>query len=327
MISIRYVVKRLVHSLIILLVAMTFNFLLPRLAPGNPAVTILISKYGYLNQNELALVESQFHLTGSLWQQFGYYWISMLHGNLGISYEFYPKTVSSIIETHLPWTLFLLGTASIISILIGVSIGTYMGMRNGKIQDNFLSTLAVSLFSIPYFWLALIFQAVFAVSLEIFPVAQNISYGVTPGLNAPFLGSLFYHAALPVLVLVLTIFPVFALLMRNTMTTALNEDYMMVAMAKGLKSWRLVKRYAKKNSMLPVTTSIALQIGYIVAGAFLIEVVFSYKGIGYILYLAVENSDYPLIQGIFLIISISVIFANFFVDLFYAYLDPRVVLK
>ncbi len=327
MIPTRYVLKRLGHSLLILLIAMGFNFLLPRLAPGNPAVTILLSKYGYLNQKDLALVESQFHLTGTLWQQFQYYWISMLHFNLGISYEYYPQTVSSIIATHLPWTLFLLGTASLISIVIGVTIGTYMGMKSGKIQDSFLSTLAVSLFSIPYFWLALIFQALFAVMIQIFPVAQNVSYGIPAGFNFQYIYSIFYHAALPLTVLVLTIFPVFALLMRNTMTTALREDYMMVAMAKGLKSWRLVKRYAKKNSMLPVTTSIALQIGYIVAGAFLIEVVFSYQGIGYILYLAVYNSDYPLIQGIFLIISISVIFANFFVDLFYAYLDPRVVLK
>ncbi len=327
MISRQYILKRLGHSLIILLIAMIFNFLLPRMAPGNPAVTTLISKYGYLNQKELALVESQFHLTGTIWQQFGYYWVSLLHGNLGISYEFYPQSVSSIIATHLPWTLFLLGTASVISILIGVSIGTYMGMKSGMIQESFLSTLAISLFSIPYFWLALIFQAIFAVSLKIFPVAQNISYGIQAGLNIQFLTSLFYHAALPIIVLTLTIFPVFALLMRNTMTTTLSEDYMTVAMAKGLKSWRLVKRYAKKNSLLPVTTSIALQIGYIVAGAFLIEVVFSYQGIGYVLFLAVENSDYPLIQGIFLIISMSVIFANFFVDLFYAYLDPRVVLK
>jgi peptide/nickel transport system permease protein len=327
MITAKYVLERLAHSLLILLVAMIFNFLLPRLVPGNPAVTILLSKYGYLNAKELKVIESQFHLTGSLGQQFESYWISLAHGNLGVSYYFYPLSVSAVIAERLPWTLFLLGTASIISILIGVSLGTYMGMKSGQIQDSFFSTLSISLFSIPYFWLGLIFQAVFAVMITIFPVAQAYSYGLVIGPNIPFIFSVLYHAALPLIVLILTIFPVFALLMRNTMTTTLREDYMTVAVAKGLRSWRLVDRYAKKNSMLPVTTSIALQIGYVVAGAFLIEVVFSYPGIGYTLYQAVYNSDYPLIQGIFLIISASVIFANFFVDILYAYLDPRVVLK
>lgn len=327
MLSLRYVVKRLTYSLLILLVAMTFNFFLPRLVPGNPAVTILISKYGYLNPQELKLIESQFHLNGSIWQQFQYYWISLAHGNLGISYYFYPESVGNVILQHLPWTLFLLGTASVISIFIGVFVGTYMGMRNGQFSDSFLSTLSISLFSIPYFWLGLIFQALFAVIITIFPVAQAYSYGETVGPNLPFIWSVLTHAALPLIVLVLTIFPVFALIMRNTMITTLREDYMTVAMAKGLRSWRLVKRYARKNSLLPVTTSIALQIGYIVAGAFLIEVVFSYPGIGYTLYQAVFNSDYPLIQGIFLIISASVILANFLVDILYAVLDPRVVLR
>lgn len=317
---------------ITLYIAITFNFLLPRLIPGNPAITILLSRYKYLPPGKVKLLEREFNLTGTLWQQYTGYLNGLAHGNLGVSYYFYPESVSQIIMTHMPWTLFLLGTATIISVIIGVAYGQYIGWRTGSSTESLLSSIAITLAAVPYFWLGLIFQLVFAVlilidGMHIFPVAQAYSYYVTPGLNFPFIESVAWHAALPLITLIITSFSGFALIMRNTMATALNEDYILMAHAKGLTQRRIMKRYASRNAILPVATSIALSFAYIVGGAFLVEVIFSYPGIGYTLYNAVTVGDYPLIQGIFLIITTTVILANFFVDIMYAYLDPRVSLR
>jgi peptide/nickel transport system permease protein len=331
-ITLRYIVRKIVYMSITLYIAITFNFLLPRLIPGNPAVTILLSRYKYLPPGKVKLLENEFHLTGTLWQQYVGYLTGLVHGNLGVSYYFYPESVSQIIMTHLPWTLFLLGTATIISVLIGVSYGSFIGWRSGSRTESLLSSIAVSLTSVPYFWLGLIFQLVFAVMIiidgtHIFPVAQAYSYNVTPGPNLPFIESVAWHAALPLITLVITSYPGFALIMRNTMTTALHDDYILMANAKGLTQRRIMKRYASRNAILPVATSIALSFAYIVGGAFLVEVIFSYPGIGYTLYNAVTVGDYPLMQGVFLIITTTVILANFLVDIMYAFLDPRVSLK
>ncbi len=332
MITLRYITRKIIYMAITLYIAITFNFLLPRLIPGNPAVTILLSRYKYLPPGKVKLLESEFHLTGTLWQQYVGYLSGLAHGNLGVSYYFYPESVSQIIMTHLPWTLFLLGSATIISVVIGVAYGSFIGWRSGSTTESFLSSVAVTLTSVPYFWLGLIFQLVFAVLIvvngfHLFPVAQAYSYKVTPGANLPFLESVAWHAALPLITLVITSFPGFALIMRNTMATTLNEDHILMAHAKGLTQRRIMKRYASRNAILPVATSIALSFAYIVGGAFLVEVIFSYPGIGYTLYNAVTVGDYPLMQGIFLIITTTVILANFFVDIMYAFLDPRVSLR
>ena len=314
---------------ITLYIAITFNFLLPRMIPGNPAVTILLSRYKYLPPGKVKLLESEFHLTGTLWQQYVGYLVGLVHGNLGVSYYFFPESVSQIIMTHLPWTLFLLGTATIISVLIGVAYGSYIGWRSGSRTESVLSSFAISLTSVPYFWLGLIFQLLFAVIIivdgfHLFPVAQAYSYNVTPGPNLPFIESVAWHAALPLITLVITSFPGFALIMRNTMNTALGEDYILMANAKGLTQRRIMKRYASRNAILPVATSIALSFAYIVGGAFLVEVIFSYPGIGYTLYNAVTVGDYPLMQGIFLMVIIAVLVGNLVVDLLYGFLDPRI---
>lgn len=333
MANVRYVLKRGMYLLITAFVAITLNFLIPRLMPGNPALFVLLSRYGNnINPHELHLVESQLHLTGTMWSQYVGYMTSLFHGSLGISYYYYPATVSSIIAEHLPWTLFLLGTATLISVFVGISIATYLGWRLGGKSDSLISAISMSLGSIPFFWLGLIFQAIFAVMItvdgsHIFPVAHGYGTNLTPGLNSAFILSVLHHAALPLITLVLISFPSFALLMRNTISTIINEDYVLMARAKGLRTWRLKKFYINKNAKLPVATSVALAFGSIVGGAFLVEVVFSYPGIGYVLYNAVETSDFPLIDGIFLVITFTVMIANFIVDILYSFLDPRVVME
>ncbi len=333
MLTLRYVRRRVLYLVLTLFVAISINFFLPRLIPGNPALTVLLTRYGnHITPQELQLVKSQLNLSGTLWQQYVGYMVSLFHGNLGTSFYFYPATVSSIIAGALPWTLFLLGSATVISVFLGVTIASFIGWRLSGKTDSIVSTISISLQSLPVFWLGLILQIVFGLMIVVngvglFPVAHAFSTNVTIGPNFPFITSVLYHSAIPILTLVLISFPGFALLMRNTISTIINEDYVMMARAKGLKTWRLKKMYINKNARLPVATSVALAFGSIVGGAFLIEVVFSYKGIGWYLYTAVTTSDFPLIDGIFLVITITVVIANFIVDLLYSFLDPRVVLE
>ncbi|MCL5680486.1 MAG: ABC transporter permease [Candidatus Thermoplasmatota archaeon] len=332
MITLRYLLRRIFYMAITLFAAITLNFLLPRLVPGNPALLILLTKYrGIINPSQLKLIESELNLRGTMWQQYVGYLSSLVHGNLGVSYYYYPQTVSSIILEHLPWTLFLLGTATLVSVIIGVFIGSYSGWKRG-LSDTVLQGFSVSLTAVPYFWLGLIFQLAFAVIItingyHIFPVAHAYGISVTPGPNLPFFLSVMRHAALPLITLIITTFPGFALLMRNTVITVLDEDYVLLARAKGLQLNTIRKNYVNKNAILPVATSVALAFAGIVGGAFLVEEVFSYPGIGFTLYNAVTTSDYPLIEGIFLIITFTIVIANFLVDILYAYLDPRVILK
>ena len=333
MITLRYLARRIAYMVVTIFIALTLNFLLPRLIPGNIALTILFDKYGsHLKPQDLKLIESQLDLHGSLLQQYQIYLVQVAHLNFGYSFYNYPEPVSSIIAQSLPWTIFLLGSATVISVLIGVFYGSYIGWKSGTRQESFLSTFAITLSSLPYFWLALLLQLFLAVvitvdGVHLFPVALAYSTSVTPGANLPFILSVLHHLALPLMTLVITTYPGYALLMRNTIVNVLGEDYMLMAMAKGLRVERIRKRYVTRNAILPVSTSVALSIGYIVGGAFIVEEIFSYPGIGYQLYQAVTNFDFPLIQGIFLIITLSVIFANFAVDLIYAFLDPRVTLK
>ena len=332
MITLRYLIRRTIYMAITLFIALTLVFLLPRAVPGNPVMDVLLTKYaGRINPTQLKIIESELHLGGTLWQQYVGFWGSLIHGNFGPSFYYYPEPVSTLIMTHLPWTLFLLGTSLMISIVIGIFVGSYSGWKRGT-SDSILQGFSISLTSVPYFWLALIFQLVFAVLIvingfHIFPVAQGYGITVTPGTNLPFILSVLRHSALPIITLVITSFTGFALLMRNTVVTVLDEDYVLLAKAKGLSDNTIRKLYVNKNARLPVATSVALAFASIVGGAFLVEVVFSYPGIGYVLYNAVTVSDYPLIEGVFVIITFTTIIANFIVDLLYAYLDPRVVLK
>lgn len=333
LITIRYLVRRIVYMALTIFIAITLNFLLPRLIPGNVALTVLFSKYGTrFNPQQLKLVESQLDIHGTLLQQYEVYLIDLVHGNFGYSFYNFPESVSTIIAQSLPWTIFLLGSATVVSVVIGVMYGSYIGWKSGTLTESFLSSAAITLSSLPYFWLALILQLAFAVMITIggahlFPVAGAYATGVVPGPNFAFFGSVLWHMALPLITLVITTFPGYALLMRNTIVNVLGEDYMLMAVAKGLRQERVRRRYATRNAILPVSTSVALSIGYIVGGAFIVEEIFNYPGIGYQLYQAVTNQDFPLIQGVFLIITISVVIANFAVDLIYAFLDPRVTLK
>lgn len=329
MITRRYLVVRTIYAVITAFIAITINFLLPRLIPGNPAEVILFANYHYLPPGKVKLLEAQFGLTtNNLAIEFYDYLKQLfLHFNLGISFSYYPATVAQLIESHLPWTLYLLGVSILLSSVLGVIVGRWIGWRAGSTGESVASSIFMGLTSLPYFWLAIIFILLFAFMVPIFPLSGSFAITVTPGLTLSFLSSVITHSLLPIITLVITTFPAFALTMRNTMVNQNKEDYLLMAKAKGLPMHIIEKKYAARNAILPVTTHIVLAFGYIVAGAFFVEVVFSYQGVGYLLYKAVTSYDYPLVDGIFLMITITVIIANFLADMLYAILDPRVELR
>jgi peptide/nickel transport system permease protein len=329
MITRRYLVVRSSYAIVTALVAITLNFLLPRIIPGNPAAVILFANYHYLPPGKVKLLDAEFGLTS---HNLGIEYIDylkqlFLHFNLGISFSQYPNTVAHLIETHLPWTLYLLGVSTLLSSVLGVIFGRWIGWRAGSRGESVTSSVFIGLTSLPYFWLAIIFILVFAFMIPIFPLGGSFSITISSSDTLAFLGSIITHSLLPIITIVITTFPAFALTMRNTMVNQNKEDYLLMARAKGLPMHVIEKRYAGRNAILPVTTHIVLAFGYIVSGAFFVEVVFSYQGIGYLLYQAVTSYDYPLVDGIFLMITITVIIANFLADLLYALLDPRVELR
>jgi len=241
---------------------------------------------------------------------------------MGISTSHYPATVTSVINAGLPWTLGLVGLATVISFTLGTVLGILVAWRRGTALDNLLP--AMTFFqAAPYFFIAIMLVAVFATKLGWFPAINAYDQTlVTPGWNWGYLSNVLDHAFLPALTIVLASAAGWIVGMRNVMVTTMDEDYVLVAQAKGLPKRRVVS-YAARNAILPSVTGFSLAIGFVVSGALLTEIVFSYPGIGYILQQAVLERDYPLLQGVFLIITFTVLTANLVADFAYVLLDPR----
>ena len=319
----RFLVRRLVFYVVAAWVALTVNFAIPRLMPGNPA-EVLFQKFPSLQPGALKAIEAEFGIghTGSLWHQYGQYLVDVLHGNLGLSVDQYPATVASIIGQTLPWTLVLVGTATVISFIAGTLLGVLAAWRRGGWFDRLLPGLSF-LQGVPYFFLALVVVDLFAIHLHWFPIQQGYNQGLVPGWHWSFIQSAVYHSLLPAITIVLTSMAGWMLQMRNVMITTIGEDYVLAAQAKGLSSRRVVMTYAARNAILPNLSGFALAIGFVISGALLMEIVFSYPGIGLTLYNAVTSDDYPLMQGIFLIIALAVLVMNLIADVIYVIADPR----
>jgi peptide/nickel transport system permease protein len=250
-----------------------------------------------------------------------HYWGQLLRGNLGTSTSFYPTAVSSVIGGGIYWTLGLVGIATLISFTLGTALGIMVAWRRGSILDNLLPALTFFQ-AAPYFFLAILLVAVLGTGLHWFPVLGGYSITATPAWNLGYLSDLLDHAFLPALTIVLASAAGWAIGMRNVMVTTMDEDYVLMAQAKGLPMRRVLS-YAARNAILPSVTGFSLAIGFVVSGALLTEIVFSYPGIGYLLEQAVLNHDYPLLQGLFLIITFAVLAANLIGDFVYVFLDPR----
>jgi peptide/nickel transport system permease protein len=318
-----FIARRLAFYIAAVWAAVTINFLIPRVMPGN-AVASALSRFQNLTPQVVKALEIEFgfHPKGSLLTQYLQYWNNVLHFNLGVSTSEYPTHVSTIIGQTLPWTLALVGVATVLSFAIGTLLGVFAAWRRGGWLDRALPALTL-LQATPYFFLALLMIYLFAIKLGWLPFGQGYSLGLSPGFNWAFISSAITHSLLPALTIIATSIGGWMLQMRNVMLTTISEDYILVAQAKGLSARRVMFTYGARNAILPNIAGFALSLGFVVAGALVMEIVFSYPGIGLTLYNAVTSNDYPLMQGIFLVISLAVLSASLLADVAYAFADPR----
>ena len=307
--------------------ALTLNFILPRLMPGNPIEAMLARYQGKLSPQAVGALEIQFGLNTheSKIAQYFTYLGHTVTGNLGTSISYFPTKVSSIIGSSLPWTLGLVGFAVVVAFIVGTAIGAAAGFRRGSRFDSIAVPFGVMLSAMPVFWISLLALYFLAFRLGWFPVAGGI--GGTQSISISGIGSIINHAALPAITLTVVSIGTWILLMRNSTVSVLGEDYIKFGRAKGLPERVVAYHYAARNAILPQFTAFALAIGFVVAGAIFTEYVFSYPGIAYYLLEAVLSLDYPLIQGIFLVIVVAVLIANFLADILYVFLDPRIRLE
>ena len=314
----KYILKRIILFLITAWAALTLNFFLPRLMPGNPAQVMIAKFQGRLSPESLYALEEAFGIgvEKNMFLQYTDYIKNMITGNFGISITFYPTSVSEVLSQSIPWTIGLVGISTIISF----AVGTFLGISTAWKRDSALSSVSVPVWlflrSMPYFWFALLIQFVFSFLLGWFPLGGAFA--------KPSFVSILYHSILPAFTIIITSIGGWILTMRNNMISVLADDYVSFAKAVGMPENVVKYDYAARNAVLPSFTAFAMSLGFIISGSLLTEIVFSYPGIGFMLYQSVLNLDYPLMQAIFLFITIAVLIANFIADLTYVFLDPRV---
>jgi peptide/nickel transport system permease protein len=291
--------------------------------PGN-AVQSVMAKFPNLQPSAYKALEALLGVghPGSIWSQYVSYLNEIFHFNFGTDVSQYPASVSSLLVQTLPWTIILVGTATVIAFLIGTVLGIVAGWRHGGTLDRVLPGL-MFLQAIPYFFFALILIELFAIRWHVFPTGQGYDNGLIPGWHWDFISSALYHSLLPALTIVLTSIAGWMLQMRNVMITTIGEDYVIAAQAKGLPNRRVIYTYAARNALLPQLQGFGLAVGFVVSGAIVMEIVFGYPGIGLLLLNAVTSNDYPLMQAIFLVITFAVLLANLVVDMIIVVADPR----
>lgn len=324
----RLLIRRFGFYIVAAWAALSFAFLIPRVIPGNPIAAAIIraETSGTCNSICVHAIELQlgFGVHTTLWTQYLQYWGNLFHGNLGFSWS-ENSQVGSLILSYLPWTLGLLGVSTVLAFLAGTLIGAVMAWRRGSWVE-WVMPAAAFFQAIPYFFLGLVLVLIFGQTgtmLKWFPSLFGYDiYGANPGMNWPYISSIIEHAFLPALTVVLASIAGFILTMRNNMLSTMDEDFVLVARAKGLPNRRVVW-YAARNAMLPVVSNFTIALSLVVAGQILVEIVFNYPGIGYHLFQALGELDYTLVQGIFVVIVLVVLAANLLADVVYVLIDPR----
>jgi peptide/nickel transport system permease protein len=320
-----YLVRRLGNLALVFVVILMFNFLLPRMMPGNFALVYLAQlKASLVNitpGQEQELVNRMTNLLGlnlPIYDQFVRYLQALLQfpPNFGPSFEFYPATAWQLITVALPWTILLVGTSQVIAWVLGIFLGVTMALRKGGRLDKVLQPLNISLLTIPRFWLALLFIIVFAIDLRVLPAAS--AYTVHPTVD-----SILVHMILPLSVLVITTLPSHTLVMRSAALEVLSSDFVTAMKAQGLGGFLFLRRVIK-NAMLPSITALFLSFGDVIGGVYVIEYTFSYPGLGTVLADAVYARDFPVLEAALFITVIVVLLANLAADLVYPLIDPRV---
>jgi ABC-type dipeptide/oligopeptide/nickel transport system permease component len=313
-----YIVKRVVFALLTVFVAITINFALFRLAPGS-AVTNLARVPHATPETRLA-IKRQFGLDKSKFQQYWIYLGQLARGNLGVSFA-NSQPVSSNLRTALINTIPMVLIGTVFAIVLGTLTGVIAAWRRGTKVEGASVTTALAFYSMPTHWLGLMLVILFAGTLPTGGMANE--FLLNPSFSTH-VKDLAEHVALPSLTLGLVLYGEYTLIVRSAMLETLGEDYILTARAKGFRAGSILRRHALRNAMLPIATLVALSLGYIVAGAILVETVFSWPGVGRAVYDAVLQRDYPMLQGAFLLLTVSVVFFNLVADLLYFKLDPRI---
>jgi len=324
-----YVLKRVGMWVLTIWLGTTIIFIIPRLAPGDPVaamVSRMSAQSGYV-ENSAELIEvwrARFGLDEPLPMQYIKFVGNALRFDLGYSLANFPSRVDAMVLQSLPWTVGLLLVATLISFVLGNTIGALMAWEKTPGSVKALLPVSLTFTSIPFFMLGILFIYVFAFGLRWFPPSGAFGRGLTQGFNLPFMTSVAYHAVLPAFAIVVASMGFWALGMRGMMITTTGEDYVILAEAKGLKPSRIFWMYGVRNSILPQVTALALSLGAIVGGAVLVEYIFAYPGVGYLLYQGIVTADYTLIQGIVFMIIVTTATLVLILDLIYPLIDPRI---
>lgn len=325
-----YVVRRVLQFLIVLWAAATINFILPRLAPGNPVRDRLVSQAsqgGPLQEGIEQMVRSynkEFGLDKPLYVQYGLYLKHTATLDFGYSIANYPNKVVGLIRHALPWTIGLLLVSSIIAFTLGTVLGALVTWPGAPKVCRVLIGPAMALSAIPYYLLGLVLVYLFAILFPIFPLSGGYSIGVIPHFSLSYMLDIVRHSMLPGLSIVFAGIGFWALGMRGMMITTKGEDYINFAEAKGLKDRRIFYSYAIRNAILPQVTNFAINLGTVISGVVVVEVIFGYPGMGSLLYTAITGSDYFLIYGIVFFTVLAIAIATLLVDFLYPILDPRI---
>ena len=321
----QYLLRRIGFYLIAGFASITLNFFLPRLMPGDPASVIFGRFQGRMRPEEIDAMRKAYGLSDEpLLTQYFDYLGALLHGDLGTSISAFPAPVTEIIRVSLSWTLLLGITALVISFTVGTMLGMLGAWKRGGPFDSIVPPFFSFIGAFPYFFLAILALYFVGFQWGWLPLRHAYSDRLSPEWSLEFAASVAEHLILPAGTIILVSIGGWILAMRNTMIGTISEDYVVMAEAKGLSERRVMYRYAARNALLPNITGFGMAFGFIVSGALLTEVVFSYPGLGNQLIIAVRNLDYPLMQGIFLMITFAVLIANLMVDILYVRLDPRV---
>jgi peptide/nickel transport system permease protein len=315
-----YIVRRTVYAIITLFLTITINFFIFRVMPGDP-VSIMVSER-ILKPSVVEEVRAMFGLNLPLWQQYILYIRNLLIGYFGYSFHWKEPVINVIME-RMPNTILLMGVSTILSVIIGIVLGVLAAWKRGTKVDVTILTSSLMFYSLPVFWIGMMLLMLFGYYLGIFPIAGTMSRPPPEGFFERIL-DLLHHMTLPTITLTLISYGEYTLLMRGTLLDVLTQDYIVTARAKGLSERRVLVKHAMRNALLPTVTAVAISLGFIVSGATLTETVFSWNGVGRLIYDAMMMRDYPVLQGAFLRISISVILANYVADIVYGILDPRI---
>jgi peptide/nickel transport system permease protein len=323
----RWFARRLGFYVFATWVALTINFLLPRLMPGDPVAGLL----QHLSSSQISanpgIVQEYETLLGgshnSIWHDYVTYLNRIAHFDFGISTSNYPTHVSEVVGRTLPYSMFLVGVAFLLAFALGIAIGMVAAWRRGRFVDTVFVPTFMALSAFPAFFTALLGLYLFGLKLHWFPIQHAYDSGITPGFNWTFLSSAFRHAQLPILVVVGAYAGGWVLNMRTVMINTIGEDYVLMAQAKGLHDRRVMTRYAARNAILPPLNGFAPLFASAIGGLVFVEYIFSYPGAGYTLQQAVLGNDYPLAQAILVVLSVCVIAANLIMDILNLVLDPR----